>query len=62
MGWVDANIVEDKMLEIDYETFGEVDKFIIWLWDSKNIYGLHSTSTWVTPMMCYKYLGVSIVM
>jgi hypothetical protein len=62
MGWVKANIVEDKMLEIDCEVFGEVHKFIIWLWDSKNIYGLHNTSTWVTPMMCSKYLGVCIVM
>jgi hypothetical protein len=60
--WVKANIVEDKMLEIDCEVLREVYKFIIWLWDSINIYGLHSTSTWVTPMMCSKYLGVSIVM
>jgi hypothetical protein len=59
--WVEANIVETKALEIDYEALGEVHKFIIWLWDSKNIYGLHSTSTWITPMMCFKYLGVSIV-
>jgi hypothetical protein len=29
--WVEANIVEDKMLEIDFETIGEVHKFIIWL-------------------------------
>jgi hypothetical protein len=60
--WVEANIVEDKMLEIDCEVFGEVHKFIIWLWDSRNIYGLQSASTWVTPMTCFKYIGVSIVM
>jgi hypothetical protein len=60
--WVEANIVEDKMLEIDCEAFGEVHKFVIWLWDSINIYGLHNIYTWVTPMMCFRYLGVSIVM
>jgi hypothetical protein len=26
MEWVETNIVEDKMLEIDYEAFGEVHK------------------------------------
>jgi hypothetical protein len=60
--WVKTNIDEDKMLEIDYEVFGEVHKFIIWLWNSKNIYGLHNIYTWVTPMLCYRYPHVSIVM
>jgi len=60
--WVKANIVEDKMLEIDCEALGEVYKFIIWLWDSINVYGVHNISTRVTPMMCSKYLGVPIVM
>ncbi len=60
--WVEANIVEDKMLEIDGEVFGEVHTFITWLWDYRNIYVLHNTFTWVTPMMCSRYLGLSIVM
>jgi hypothetical protein len=60
--WVEVNIVEDKMLEIDCGNLGEVHKFIIWLWDPINIYDPHSTYTWVTLVMCSKYLGVSIVM
>jgi hypothetical protein len=60
--WVKTNIDEDKMLEIDYEALGEVHKFIIWLWNSKNIYGLHNIYTWVTPMVCSRYPDVSIVM
>jgi hypothetical protein len=60
--WVEANIVEAKVLEIDCESLGEGHKFIIWFWDSKNIYGLHNTFTWVTPMMCSRYLGVSTIM
>jgi hypothetical protein len=62
MEWVEANIVEAKMLKNNYEAFGELHKFITWLWDSRNTCGLRSTSTLVTLMMCFKYLGVSIVM
>jgi hypothetical protein len=59
--WVETNIVEDKMLEIDCEVLGEVHTFITWLWDFRNIYGLHNNFTWVTPMICSRYFGVSIV-
>jgi hypothetical protein len=55
MEWVEANIVEVKMLENDCEAFGELHKFIIWLWDSRNTCGLHSTFTSMTLMTCFRY-------
>jgi hypothetical protein len=41
--WVEDNIVEAKVLEIDCEALGEVHKFIIWLRDSINIYMAYIT-------------------